>query len=208
MFILLKMNIKKISKIIAFIFIIVGLFLILGKRAWFPDFYNPIFMGVMALVAAFLIFSLRLILRPGNPEQEKILDLIQISLVAGLSFNALGALGLFQLYKFGFQYDKLLHFLNSFVFAIVFAKSYEQWRKVGFKKSIILSIIIIFLIGTIWELYELAGDTWFKTQMLGQYGEFVTEDTIWDLAMNFFGIITAAAGLSICRNNSRYCYFN
>lgn len=202
------MNIKKISKIIAFIFVIVGLFLVLGKRAWFPDFYNPVFMGVMAFVAAFLIFSSRLIFRPGNPEQEKILDLIQISMVAGLSFNALGALGLFQLYKFGFQYDKLLHFLNSFIFTIVLVKSYEQWRKFSFKKSIILSIIIIFLVGAIWETFEFVGDTLFKTQMLGQYGEFVTEDTIWDLAMNSFGIITAVAGLSICRNNSRYCYFN
>lgn len=203
------MNIKKISKIIAFIFVIAGLVLILGKRAWFPDFYNPMFMGVMAFVSAFLIFSSRLILRPGNPEQEKILDLIQISMVAGLSFGALGALGLFQLYKFGFQYDKLLHFLNPFVFTIAFAKSYEQWRKFSFKKSIILSIIIVFLIGVIWETYELVGDTLFKTKMLGLHGEFVTEDTIWDLTMNGFGIITAVAGLSIFRRkNSHYCYFN
>ena len=129
-------------------------------------------------------------------------------MVAGLSFNALGALGLFQLYKFGFQYDKLLHFLNPFVFTIVLAKSYERWRKFSFKKSIILSIIIIFLAGAIWETFEFVGDALFETKMLRLYGEFVTEDTIWDLAMNFFGIITAVAGLIFCRNNSQSCYFN
>ena len=138
--------------------------------------------------------------KPKDLEQKKILDLIQISMVAGLSLSTLGGLGLFKLYKFGFQYDKFLHFLNSFIFTIIIAKLYEQWRRFSFKKSIILSIIIIFFVGAIWEIYELVADTLFKTQMLGQYGEFITKDTIWDLAMNFFGIIIATSCLSILKN--------
>lgn len=193
------MNVKKISKIIALVFVIGGFVLILGKRAWFPDFYNPIYNGAMAFVSAFLIVLPRLIFKSKDLEQEKILNLIQASAFITLSLSALGGLGLFQLYKYGFQYDKLVHFVDSFIFTIVIINLFHQWHKMSFKKSIILSIIIVFLAGIAWELYEFLADVLFGTQTLGFYGQYIVEDTIWDIIINCLGIIAAVVGLSIFR---------
>ena len=202
------MNIKKIGKIISLIFIIAGIILISGKREWFPDFYNPFFMGVMAFVSAFLVSSPRLFLKPNNPEQEKVLDSVQTGAILVLSLNALGALGLFQLYKLGFQYDRFIHFLNSFIFTIIFAKAYGQWFKASFEKSVILAMAIIFLVGAGWEIYEFVGDGLFKTEMAGIYGKFVTEDTFWDLIMNLLGIIVAAISLIVFRKKESLLFSN
>ncbi|MDO8443282.1 MAG: DUF2238 domain-containing protein [bacterium] len=196
------MNIKKISKIIALVFVIGGFVLILGKRAWFPDFYNPIYNGIMAFVSTFLIILPRLIFKPKDSEQEKILDLVQAGALIVLSLSALGGLGLFQLYKFGFQYDKLVHFVASAIFTIAAMKLCQQWYKMSFKKSIILSIIIIFLAGIAWELYEFLADVLFGTQMFGVYGQYIIKDTTWDIIMNCLGIVAAVAGLSIFKNRN------
>ena len=195
------MNIKKISKIIAFIFVIAGLILILGKRAWFPNFYNPLYNGTMAFVSAFLILLPRLVFKPKDSEQEKMLNLIQVGALIVLSLSALGGLGFYQLYKYGFQYDKLVHFIASAIFTIVIVELYWPWHKVSFKKSVILSIIIIFVAGIAWELYEFSVDVLFKTEMLGIYGQYITEDTIWDIIMNCFGVIAAATGLGILKSH-------
>ncbi len=199
---------RKISKTIILLFIIAGIVLISGKREWFPDFYNPFFMGVMAFVSAFLIFFPRLVFKPNNLEQEKILDSVQTGAVLVLSLNALGALGLFQLYKLGFQYDRFIHFLNSFIFTIIFAKAYGQWFKASFEKSVILAMAIIFLVGVGWEIYEFVGDILFKTEMAGIYGKFVTEDTFWDLIINSLGIIVASISLIVFRKKESVLFSN
>lgn len=190
---------QKIGRIIAVLFIVGGLILIFGKKIWFPEFYNPIFMGLMGFVSAFLVVSSRLFLKPKNQEQEKVLDMIQAGMVFGLVLNALGALGLFQLYKFGIQYDKILHFLNSFILTTIIIRSYEGWHGFAFEKSLFFSIMIVFFGGVVWEICEFLGDTLIGTQMLGHYGQFATRDTIWDMIMNWSGIILAVTGMKILK---------
>lgn len=189
------------GKFIAAVFIIAGLILIFGKREWFPDFYRPQFMGIIALLSAFLIVLPSLIFsaRGGfafgekpSPEElnkQKSLNLLQAVLVAGLALNSLGALGLFQLYKIGFEYDKLLHFVVPFLSVMAFSRFGLDWYGWSLKKSIILSTVLVILGGFFWEFFEFFGDRLFKTEMSGYYGKFIIKDTIWDLAMNFFGVI-------------------
>jgi len=190
---------QKIGRIIAILFIVGGLILIIGKKIWFPEFYNPIFMGLMGFVSAFLVVSSRLFLKPKNQQQEKVLDMIQTGMVFGLVFSALGALGLFQLYKVGIQYDKILHFLNSFILTTIVIRSYEGWQGFGFEKSLSFSVMIVFSGGVVWEMYEFLGDTLIGTQMLGYYGQLATKDTIWDMIMNWSGIILAVTGVKILK---------
>ncbi|MHB9019451.1 MAG: hypothetical protein ACYC3G_01045 [Minisyncoccota bacterium] len=189
--------IKRMGKIISILFIIGGMVLIFGKSDWFPDFYNPMFMGAMSFISAFLVVSSRIFLEPKDPQQEKVVDMIQAGMIFASVLGALGSLGLFQLYRIGIQYDKILHFLNSFILTIVLTRSFEIWKDFNFKRAITISIFIIFLGGIIWEIYELLGDTLFDTQMLGYYGKFVISDTVWDLVMNSFGIILGIFGLHI-----------
>lgn len=184
-------NIQKISKIIAIVFVIAGLVLILGKQEWFPEFYRPQFMGVIALLSAFLIISPRFIFKPSSEElnKQKSLNLLQAVLVVGLVLNSLGALGLFQLYKIGLEYDKFVHFVVPFLFTMALSRFCFDWHKWSFKKSIILSAVLVILGGFLWELFEFFGDSLFKTQMLGYYRRFIVKDTVWDLIMNLFGVL-------------------
>ena len=192
---------KKASKFIAAVFIIAGLILIFGKREWFPEFYRPQFMGIIAFVSALLIILPRFIFsarggsafsgKPSSEElnKQKSLNLLQAVLVVGLALNSLGALGLFQLYKIGFEYDKLIHFVVPFLSVIAFSRFGLDWYGWSFGKSIILAAVLVILGGFLWELFEFFGDRLFKTEMSGYYGKFIIKDTVWDLAMNFFGVI-------------------
>lgn len=183
-------NIQKISKIIAIVFIIAGLVLILGEQEWFPEFYRPQFMGIIAFISAFLIVLPRLIFQfPDDPLKQKTLNFFQNVLVAGLVLNSLGALGLFQLYKIGFEYDKLLHFIVPFLSVIAFNRFGLDWYGWSFGKSIILSTVLVILGGFLWEFFEFFGDNLLKTEMSGYYGKFIVKDTVWDLIINFFGVI-------------------
>jgi hypothetical protein len=192
---------RKTNEIIAAIFVIAGLILFFGNREWFPDFYNPKFMAVMAFLSSFLIFLPRLIFRTnGDFEKQRELNFLQTVLAAILLLNGLGSLGLFQLYKIGFEYDKLLHFVVPFISVITIGRF--GFRRYGwnFKKSIVLAASIVFLGGLIWELFEYFGDYFFETQMLGYYGEFIVKDTVWDLIFNTLGI---AVGVIYCIRSLR-----
>lgn len=195
-------NIQKISKITAIVFVIAGLVFIFGKQEWFPDFYRPQFMGVIALFSAFLIVLPRFIFEPSSEElnKQKSLNLLQAVLVVGLVLNSFGALGLFQLYKIGFEYDKFLHFVVPFLSVMVFSCFGFNWYGWSFRKSIILSTVFVILGGFFWELFEFFGDRFFKTEMLGYYGKFIIKDTIWDLATNFFGIVGGIIASNFIKN--------
>ncbi len=192
---------KRTNKFIAAVFIIAGLILIFGKREWFPEFYRPQFMGIIAFVSALLIILPRFIFsarggsafsgKPSSEElnKQKSLNIFQAVLVAGLVLNSLGALGLFQFYKIGFEYDKLIHFVVPFLSVIAFSRFGLDWYGWSFGKSIILAAVLVILGGFLWELFEFFGDRLFKTEMSGYYGKFIIKDTVWDLAMNLFGVI-------------------
>ena len=182
---------KRTNKFIAAVFIIAGLILIFGKREWFPEFYRPQFMGIIAFVSALLIILPRFIFKPSSEElnKQKSLNIFQAVLVAGLVLNSLGALGLFQFYKIGFEYDKLIHFVVPFLSVIAFSRFGLDWYGWSFGKSIILAAVLVIFGGFFWELFEFFGDKLLKTEMSGYYGKFIIKDTVWDSAMNFFGVV-------------------
>ena len=61
---------KNFARIVSALFIIGGLVLLFGKSDWFPDFYNPVFMGSMGFISAFLVVSPRVFLEPKNEAEE------------------------------------------------------------------------------------------------------------------------------------------
>ncbi|MDP3015232.1 MAG: hypothetical protein Q8N28_02360 [bacterium] len=194
-------NIQKISKITAVVFIIAGLILIFGKQEWFPDFYRPQFMGVMAFISAFLIVLPNLIFKfPDDPLKQKTLIFFQNVLIITLLLNGLGELGFYQLYKIGFEYDKLLHFIVPFISVMALSSFGFNWYGWSFRKSIILSVVLVIIGGFLWEFFEFFGDRFFKTEMFGYYGKFIIKDTVWDLIMNFFGIVGGIIASNFIKN--------
>lgn len=172
-------------------FAVVGIILFFGDRKWFPEFYNPKFMAWISFASAIILVSPQMIFKSNDAKRQKYLKNLQLAMAISLILNGLGGLGFFQLYKYGFEFDKMTHFTVSFVLIITLSKFLEVWYNFSFKKSLAISIILIATIGILWEFLEFASDVIFKTQTLGKYGKEISKDTVLDVILNFIGIILA-----------------
>lgn len=99
-----------------------------------------------------------------------------------------------DLYEAGILYDKLIHFGNSGLFAIVsFLGVYtlEMTRKI--QTGSVINVVGIFLItlgiGALWEILEFASDALFARGAQGAPSMSPLDDTMWDL------IVDGAGGL-------------
>ena len=174
------------------VFIIAGLALTLGSREWFPDFYNPIFMGSIAFVSAFLILAPQFIFCSKEEEKKEVVIKLQKFIAISLLISGIGALGFYKLYEIGFEYDKFAHFIISLLGVVVFTNFINKWYKFTIKKSLFISIGFILIVGFLWEPLELFSDWLFKTQTLGLYGEYIIKDTAIDIIMNIIGILSGS----------------
>lgn len=191
-----RINMFKNGKLIntsCILFAIAGIILILGKTEWFPDFYNPDFMGGAAFLAVILILLPVVIFRTNNAKKKDARRSLQIKIAIALFLNAFGALGLFKLYTFGFEYDKFVHFLVAFLLsgeAYYFFCVWYGWNR---KKAMAISAAIILISGIVWEPVEFLLDIIFGTQTFGLYGKEVPKDTLVDIFCNFLGVFLGLA---------------
>ncbi|MEK7149927.1 MAG: hypothetical protein AAB757_03090 [Patescibacteria group bacterium] len=173
------------------IFIVAGLILFIGKKEWFPDFYNPDFMSAISFIGALIIILPSFLFKSENPNKQKAVIKIQNVFAAALILNGIGSLGGFKLYLIGFEYDKLVHFLVSFILFFGLVGFISDWKEISYKKAAVISIIIIFSSGVAWEILEFLFDFFFKTQTSGVYGKDVIKDTAFDLIYNILGLLSA-----------------
>jgi hypothetical protein len=111
--------------------------------------------------------------------------------------NALGELGLYQLYKYGFQYDKVIHFISSFLFVLVLASIIEMWNKVSIERALRISVILVLIGSILWEFFEFFSDLVFKTSEFGIYGKYKVSDTMFDIIFDIIGIFIGIYFMSI-----------
>lgn len=160
---------KLFPKLAIIFFVGSCLILLLTPHSWWPSFYDLPYMGIAALVCALAIFLI--------PEQFK------ISLALILLFNASGDLGLYELYRYGFEYDKVIHFVSPVIAVLALCKAMPLRR----------AVLIVIAGALAWELFEYSSDALIKTHLFGVYRQHVWSDTIMDLVMNALGVIIAAA---------------
>lgn len=197
-------NIIMRNKIIIFsfyIFIITGMIFIIGKKDWFPDFYYPLFMAVISFISAFAVILPKLIFKPAGDEKIKIVADLQSAIAICLLMNGAGGLGLFKLYLIGFEYDKAIHFIVSLVLFLSISEFIHKWYNMNLKKSIIISVLLIFGAGISWEILEFLSDLLFKSKSFGIYGSQIGPDTIKDVISNVLGIL-AGLGIKKLKNKS------
>ena len=162
-----------------------------GKAEWFPDFYTPRFMAGGSWLSLFLIFLTGIIFRSRDPRKREATESFQLAIAVALALNGIGALGLFKLYLFGFEYDKFVHFLVAFVLCISVADFLSVWYGWKRKKSFTAAAVLVLGGGLIWEPIELLTDIVFGTQTLGLYGNDIARDTLMDIFFNFLGALLA-----------------
>jgi len=188
-------------KIVIPFFIASGIFLLVTPNSWYLDWFFPRLTGVGALfdatiiLAPFLIFRID---RSSTPEvitrQRRSRTRLQnyIAICALLGFA--GTLGLFQL---NFSYDKLIHFVIHFLFAIALSRFIYRWKDVSLERAIGITIFFLLATGTLWELLEFASDNIFGTAAFGIHGQQIFIDTVFDGALDVFGIITGIVAVKL-----------
>ena len=126
-----------------------------------------------------------------DAEKKTAVGKIQITVAISLILNAGGALGLFEMYKSGIQYDKILHFIIPFLFTVNSTSFFSIYYDKPFKKALLISIILVVIGNFSWKLYEFLSDTIFKTQSLTNDSSNEILDIAWDLILGFLGIFIA-----------------
>lgn len=171
---------------------IVSLMLLTGKREWWPGFYSPYLFGFAFLLSALMIrissFAFRPL--PGQDRAEAVF--LRFVIAFSLTLNALGELYLYQLYRFGLQFDKLVHFSVAFLFVIAIA-NYDQ-AHYGFdsRKALREAVMIVLLCSILWEIAEYLSDALFNTKEFGMYGQNKFYDTLFDLIADLSGAASSS----------------
>jgi hypothetical protein len=167
------------------------IFTFLGKNL--PNnFIKPSTIGILAFVAVFLIISPRLFLNSrigGDMKREHALSKLQSMIAFALIVNCAGGAGLYDLYKIGFNYDKLMHFIVPMMFAVVWAYFFKDWFGFGIRESALFASALTFAGGVVWEILEAFSDIFFGTQLLGMGSGKIVSDVVLDVVMDVLGII-------------------
>lgn len=188
--------------IIALLF--AGLILASFPVSWFPHFYDVRYMGLAAIGSAAAIIILPRVFNAltdaaDAKNKKQVINLFQFLLTVSIMSNALGDLGFYQLYKIGFQYDKLVHFSTSllgvFIGAIILHKLFE----IHLSYAVVFAFIAVIACGIGWEVFERISDFLFKTHIAGVYASDISNDTKFDLLSGAIGAVSGAI-LVYCTN--------
>jgi hypothetical protein len=179
------------------LFLCAGIILLVLPVSWFPTFYDVRYMGYAALTYVVLVTFLPRLFRVSENESDVgrkkyAVDLFQFALAFTFISNAVGDLGLYQLYKIGFEFDKLLHFITPFLGVILISMFLNQWWEVMPKYSIVIALGFIIFCSVAWEIYEYLADVILKTHISGVYGLNISVDTKFDLFYDAFGAALGA----------------
>lgn len=173
--------------------LIVGAALMVLPLQWFPSFYDARYTGAASLIGAFAIqFVPKLLGAPHDARKESAVREFQFLITLFIMANAAGELGLFYLFKNGFQYDKLLHFSISFVSVWRIPVLLEKRYDVRPKRALGIVLASVILAGILWEVYEFIADAVWHTRLDGVFGTSIRSNTIADLTTNGIGAISGA----------------
>lgn len=176
--------------------IFIALILIFGRKSWWPSYYSPIYFGLTFLASAFLIIFSQYIFKSPDSRRQEAIIFLRFVLALALIFNALGELYFYQLYKYGIQYDKLIHFTSSFLFVAALTFFYEKWYNLNLNQALKKAVIIVIISGLLWEIFEFSSDFFFKTSEFGVYGQLKTIDTTFDILSDLLGITVGSIFIS------------
>ncbi|MCX6780656.1 MAG: hypothetical protein NT003_00855 [Candidatus Magasanikbacteria bacterium] len=176
--------------------------LLVIPMSWMPAFYHPVFMAGISSLALTVVMLPGFFTRHLQQQHQSMVERYQASLAFCAGVNGLGGLGLYKLYEYGIQYDKILHFLVSVIFVLGIAHFLHYFHARSRTIAIILAVIIVILCGFAWEGWEVLQDHLFGTQTSGVYGADYFSDTFFDLLFDIFGSIVGGILLYIDSSRS------
>jgi len=196
---------KLFPKIIFYLLLGAGILMTLLPISWFPSFYDVRYSGWSMIGTALIIYFVPLLFRvpatsPDAGKKNKAVDLLQLFITVAILADALGALGLYLLYDYGFPYSFILHVLMTFVGVIILARFINQRFDIPVIKAAIIALTLILVWGVIWEIYENLNDHYLGTHLTGASQTSTKNTTVLNLIQDTIG---AGCGfiLTLLKNN-------
>ena len=188
---------KLFVRISLVVLILAGGALLTLPMSWFPSFYDVRYMGIASIAGAITILIVPATLRvsktrPGAEQKNRAADLFQFALALAIIGNALGDLGLYQLYKAGFEFDKLLHFSVSALGVFLIPIIVRERFGIPVARTLPFAFLVIVASGFGWEAYEYLVDHAWGTHIFGVNGLDVNTDTTFDLAWDGIGALVGS----------------
>ncbi len=182
---------KKFIRFSQVVLIVAACILFVVHPSFFPSYYKPTLMGLVALAYCFLIQLPVFVFRipqnaPASSVKEKLFfrGQLQAALSLGFLLSGLGSLGLWGLYRVGVPYDKIVHFTFSALLMVSGAHVFQAWYGWPLKKTAILLALVISVSGVAWEFTEFFSDRWLH---FGYFGQLFDSDSLFDIFTNLSG---------------------
>ncbi len=172
----------RFTRLTQIIFVHVGLVLMIAPSNWWPVYYKPIPMGLIAIIYALIIQLPRWILKPSRE-----VDRFQLALTIGLIFSGIGSLGAWGHQIGGIvSYDKFVHFLLPCLMMVSGAPLLAHLNGWSRTRAVLTALAIIVASGVLWEYIEYTFAAYFH---VGYFGALFDHDSQMDIVTNTIGAI-------------------
>ncbi|MGV8150247.1 MAG: hypothetical protein ACP5NV_00805 [Candidatus Woesearchaeota archaeon] len=166
-------------------------------------FTHPMY--ILDCIFAYLVIIIFFFIEKKHPIKPWLIILGCIPFIIELSGLAFG---FFAFELFGFGFDKMLHFGNSFMITLLL----YFWISTKHKKNdlikILIAIFVVIGFGSIGEILEFLGQRYFQIYSPGMFSmgdllpstlknDLINYDTWWDMILNVLGASTAGIILMI-----------
>lgn len=189
--------------------VVAGVLMVLLPVRFFPSFFDVRYTGLTSLLGALVIQTVPRIFfvdaaRPDAIRKNHGARIMQFLLALIIVGNSASELGLYALYRYGFQYDKALHATVPFIAMVSLPLLLELRYGVAPSGSIPFVFFGVLCAGIAWEIYEYSIDFLLGTHLSGEFGHYVLPDTIFDVVWNTIGVVCGLiAVLYLCRKTQR-----
>ncbi|OGY41302.1 MAG: hypothetical protein A2Y82_03775 [Candidatus Buchananbacteria bacterium RBG_13_36_9] len=157
---------KRLPLISIFTLFIAGILLIIMPISWLPYFYDVRYLGWSMILGALTIYLLPAFIKvpansPDAARKNRAAELLQYLLTIDIVANALGSLGLYELYQIGIPYSYILHVIVPLVSVLLLSIVITLRWQVRISRSTIIAFCLVIICGLLWEIFENYSDqTW------------------------------------------------
>jgi len=127
--------------------------------SWLPSFYDVRYLGWSMILGASTIYLLPAAIRvpvnsPDAARKNRAAELLQYLLTIAIVTNALGSLGLYELYQYGIPYSYILHVIVPLISVLLLSIVITLRWQIRIFRSTIIAFCLVIICGILWEVFE------------------------------------------------------
>ncbi|MFA5188270.1 MAG: hypothetical protein WC460_02825 [Patescibacteria group bacterium] len=197
---------KRLPLISILILLTAGIFLVIAPISWIPSFIDVRYLGWSMIIGALTIYLLPKFIRvsansPDAAKKNRAAELLQLLLTIAIAANALGSLGLYELYQYGIPYSYILHVIIPLISIILLPVVISLRWQIPIQRSTIIAFCLVIICSILWEIFENYSDNTWGTHLKVLGLDNTTDTTVVNLIQDTIG---AAIGAIIVLLSPRF----